>query len=456
VTQSIRLIVGDNLVQENPLSGIPKGLKSSGQLRILLKLIFLFIWGLPLASSGQETLQAFVDSALMTNSEAVSIQTQIRSFEYDDQMISAILQAPKAFISSEVLVAPYLNNGGKIIDIAPLDKAIGYDIGITNGGLYSLLFNLQLPLLKGKQVMHLQEQNKVEVERLKTRLKLIEAELSQSIGSRYFDAMNQQIIVENNRQKATLLNDQFQIIKTLTGKGLYRISDYKLMELELKLDSVGLSTSINDLELAIRQLKAVCGIKNREISNLTSPILVMTDPLSSPSLFASSFAYDSLAATTQQKVFNDQYQPQLNVYANSGLNSTSIPMMERHVGASAGIQLSYTLFDGHQRKINADQQMLRITESLSQKKLKINEVKTQASALLLNIGATRTELLKQKQIQEEYNELLKLYQEEVQRAQISVIDLIAFLQKFSNIKLDISIKEITLNKLINEYNYWNQ
>lgn len=420
-----------------------------------LILVIPLLLGFPLLSSAQETLQSFIDSALISNSEAVSINTQIRSYQYDDQMISAILQSPKAFVSSEVLVSPYVNNNGKLIDIAPSDKAIGYDIGITNGGLYSLLFNLQLPLLKGKQVSHLQEQNQVEVEKLKNRLKLIEIEMNRIIGNIYFDALNQQVTVENNRKNTALLNDQFQIIKSLTRKGLYRISDYKLMELELKSDSINLNTSINDLELAIRQLKAACGIQNREISTLTSPQISQSEPLSSPSLFVSSFAYDSLAATTQQKVFNDQYRPQLNAYANSGLNSTSIPMMQRHVGASAGIQLSYILFDGHQRKINEEQQMLRISEALSQKQLKLNEVKTQADALLQNIGKTKTELNKQKQIQDEYKELLKLYQDEVQRAQISVIDLIAFLQKYSSINLNISIKKITLNQLINEYNYWN-
>jgi len=419
------------------------------------QLVFMLILSLPLFSSAQETLQSFLDSALINNPEAASIQTQIHSYQYDDQMISAILQSPKAFVSSEVLVSPYLNNNGKLIDIAPADKAIGYDIGITNGGLYSLLFNLQLPMMKGKQVSHLQEQNKVEVEKLKTRLKLIEIEVNRTIGSVYFDVLAQQVTVENYRNNTALLNDQFQIIKSLTSKGLFRISDYKLMELELKSDSINLRTSISDLELAIRQLKAACGIKNREISKLTSLQVIQTEPLSSPSMFVNSFAFDSLAATTQQKVFNDQYQPQLNAYANSGLNSTSIPMMQRHVGASAGIQLSYTLFDGHQRKINEEQQLLRITEASIQKGLKNNEVKTQADALRQNIEKTRTELIKQKQIQNEYKELLTLYQDEVQRAQISVIDLIAFLQKFSNINLDVSTKEITLNKLINEYNYWN-
>ncbi|HEX7585102.1 MAG TPA: TolC family protein [Prolixibacteraceae bacterium] len=422
---------------------------------VCLSLAIMLSFVLPFSTSGQNSLEVFLDSALINNPEAVSIHTQIRSYQYDDQMISAVLQSPKAYLSSELLVAPYLNNNGKIIDIAPSDKAIGYDIGITNGGLYSLLFNLELPLLKRKQVVHLQEQNRVEVEKLKTRLTLIETELRRSVGSMYFDAMAQQSTVESNRQNTALLNEEFQLIKSLTSKGLFRISDYKMMELELKSDSIDLSSSVNDLELTIRQLKAACGIRNRDISSLTSPLMVTTEPVSKPSLFVRSFAHDSLATVSQQKVFNDKYLPQLSAFANSGLNSNSIPNMQRHIGASAGVLLTYNLFDGHQKKINQDQQSLRIDEAAQQKGLKLKEVKTQADAFLQNIGKTRDELIKEKQIQIEYKELLVLYQDEVQRAQISVIDLITFLKKYSSINLAVSIKEITLKKHINEYNYWN-
>ncbi|MDP2336838.1 MAG: TolC family protein [Bacteroidota bacterium] len=430
-------------------------LKYTKMIRGFLQLGFAFLIGLPLTSSGQGSLELFLDSALINNPEAVSIHSQIHSYQYDDQMISAVLQSPKAYVSSELLVAPYLNNNGKTIDIAPSDKAIGYDIGITNGGLYSMLFNLELPLLKGKQVIHLQEQNKVEVEKLKTRLSMIETELRRSVGNMYFDALTQQANVESNRQNTALLNEEFQLIKSLTSKGLFRISDYKMMELELKSDSIDLNTSVNDLELAIRQLKAACGIRNRDISSLTNPLIVTTDPVSKPSLFVRSFLNDSLATVSQQKVFNDRYLPQLSAFANSGLNSNSIPNMQRHIGASAGVLLTYNLFDGHQKKINQDQQLLRIDEASKQKGLKLNEVKTQADAFLQNIRKTRNELINQKQIQAEYKELLVMYQDEVRRAQISVIDLITFLKKYSSINLAVSIKEITLNKLINEYNYWN-
>ena len=432
------------------------GLNRSNKRSWWLMLTFVLLWGLPLFVSGQASLQVFLDSAITNNPEAISIKTQIRSYQFDDQMISAILRSPKAFISSELLVAPYLNNNGKFIDIAPSNKAIGYDIGITNGGLYSLLFNLQLPLLKGRQVIHLQEQNQVEVERLKTRLSLIENEVKRSIGSMYFDVLAQQANVESNRQNTSLLNEEFMLIKTLTGKGLFRFSDYKLIELELKSDSIDLNASVNDLELAIRQLKAASGIRNREISRLISPTMVSAKPVNKPSLLIRSFAHDSLATVSQQMVFNDRYQPQLNVYANSGLNSSSLPNMQRHFGASAGVQLTYILFDGHQKKINQEQQLLRVDEALQQKELKTNEVKTQMDAYLKNIEKTKDELQKEKQIQAEYKELLVLYQDEVQHAQISVIDLIAFLKKYSAINLAVSLKEITINKQINEYNYWNQ
>jgi len=393
------------------------------------RFFFILVAALPLLASGQSTLQTFLDSAMIHNPEAVSIQTQINSYQYDNQMIDAVLRSPKGFLSSEVLVAPYFNNDGKPIDTNPSDHAIGYDVGITNGGLYSFLFNLEVPMLKGKQVTHLQEQNQVEIDKLNTRLKLIENELKRSVGGQYFDVMAQQAKVASNKENTSILSQEFQLVKTLMNKGLYRFSDYRLLELELKSDSVNLTASINDLELAIRQLKATCGIRNREITNLESPVIIASEPVTKSSLFIQSFSNDSLSSVAQQKVFNDRYLPQLNAYANSGLNSTSIPNIQRHFGASAGVQFTYNLFDGRQKKINEEQLSLMIDESTHQKELKLNEVKTQADAYLKNIQKLQEELQKEKQIQSEYKELFMLYQDEVKRAQISVIELIALLQK---------------------------
>lgn len=410
---------------------------------------------LPFTTTAQVSLPAFIDSAMRNNPEAVSIQTQLQQYDLQDQMITAVLQSPKMYLSSDVLFAPYLNNNGKPVDIAPSDKAIGYDVGITNGGLYSALFNLEVPVLKGAEVNHRQMQNDLAKAKLKIRLKTIKAELHHSIGALYFEALSKQATVMNNLQNAALLNEQFELIKQLTKGGQYRISDYKLMQLELQSNKVMLNSSINDLGLAVRQLKAACGIQNSTVGELISPSMEMTEPVAENSLFVQSYKQDSLSAVNQQKIFNDQYRPQINVFANSGLNSTSIPSIQNHVGLSAGIHLSYTLFDGHQKKLNKQQQLLTIDEASTQKELKLKEVKSQANAYFQIIEQTREELQKQKQIQQQYKNLLKLYRDELQNTQISVIDFITYLKKYSDVNLAVAQKEIKLKKLINEYNYWN-
>lgn len=409
----------------------------------------------PITTKAQVSLSAFVDSAMMNNPEAASINIQLQQYDLQDQMIAAVLQSPKMYLSSDVLFAPYFNNNGKPVDITPSDNAVGYDVGITNGGLYSALFNIDVPVLKGTEVNHRQVQNDLAKTKLKIRLKTIRAELQKTVGAMYFDALSKQAIVMNNLQNGILLDEQFELIKQLTKRGQYRISDYKLMQLELQSNKVMLNSSINDLDLAVRQLKAICGIKNNKVAELTNPYIEMSEPVAENSLFAQPYKQDSLSAINQQKIFNDQYRPQINVFANSGLNSTSIPSIQNHVGLSAGVHLSYTLFDGRQKKINKQQQMLAIDEASTQKELTIRQVKTQASAYSQTIDQTREELMKQKKIQAQYKNLLKLYHDELQQAQISVIDLIAYLKKYSDINLAVAQKEIKLKKLINEYNYWN-
>ncbi len=100
--------------------------------RLFVILVVIF----PTFVSAQSTLSTFLDSALINNPEAAAIQSQIKSYQFDNQMIEATLRSPKAYLSSDILIAPYLNNDGKLIATSPSDQAIGYDSGITNGGLY--------------------------------------------------------------------------------------------------------------------------------------------------------------------------------------------------------------------------------------------------------------------------------------------------------------------------------
>tara|TARA_R100001039_G_C1831760_1_gene95510 strand:- start:389 stop:790 length:402 start_codon:yes stop_codon:yes gene_type:complete len=69
--------------------------------------------------------------------------------EIQNDIIVAQNKAFQVNATSEVQVAPYFNNNGRFIDVTttPSPRAYGYDVGITNGGLYSAQLNVTKNLL---------------------------------------------------------------------------------------------------------------------------------------------------------------------------------------------------------------------------------------------------------------------------------------------------------------------
>jgi hypothetical protein len=404
----------------------------------------------------QHEFGGFLDSAKANNAELVSLKAQRNYLLLESNMIRAVNAAPKVYLSSEYLFAPYLNNKGKPVSINPDDRAVGYDIGITNGGLYAFLVNLEYPVFNRGQVNNLIGQNKLEIIKIETRIKTLDLELEHSLANLYFDVLTMQAGLQNVQENLNLLAEQLKSVKTLTRHGLYKYLDYKLMETALKTDSIDYENTVTAFHLGIKQLKTFCGISDTSSNTLSDYKIIPEQDRHDSSLFLKAFQEDSLASIWQQKTFNNHYRPQIKVFANSGVNSTSIPFIERHVGMSAGVQFTYTLFDGRQKSINQQQQIILINEATLLKELKDTELKNQIEGYRKAIESTKASIEKETAINKEYDELLNLYIQELKTAQVSIIDYLGFLQKYNTRKLNLEIQSITLNKLMNEYNYWNQ
>jgi hypothetical protein len=103
-------------------------------IRILL-LILTFVSLSDYLLKAQQNFESFLNSAKANNSELVSLQAQKKYLTLESQMISVQNRSPKVYLSSEYLFGPYLNNNGHLISTELEKDAIGYDVGITNGGL---------------------------------------------------------------------------------------------------------------------------------------------------------------------------------------------------------------------------------------------------------------------------------------------------------------------------------
>ncbi len=395
------------------------------------------------------------EKAKSQSAELVTLEASKAYLTLESSKIKAENNAPKAYISSEFLFAPYFNNNGEIISTNPQSTAIGYDVGVTNGGLYSFLFNTEIPIFNHKQENTLLEQNDLEVAKIENRINTVSIELKHALAIQYLDILASQVEYQNLQENLILLKQQLAVTKTLTVHGLYRYVDYRLLQTAYTSDSINLQNSEAVFRIKLNQIKITCGIIDTSVFQIAGFEPVLNRELTDSSVFIQSYIQDSLSAVIQQKVFENRYKPQVKLYANTGLNSTSIPYMVNHIGMSAGVLLTYTLFDGRQKEINKQQQMVMIEQAEREKEIKQFEVQHQKLSYYDAIKTLNNSIDKELQLQNEYKDILLIYNDELQNAQVGIIDYLNFLQLFNQNKLTLENHKIERSKLIVEYNYWN-
>ena len=128
------------------------------------KLFTLFILLPAFASAQQKGLSYFVGAGLQKNPALLENTNLLQNFEIQRQLISAQNKLPQTSFTGDYLFAPFFNDNGKAISITnnPSPKAYGYDVGITNGGLYAAQLNVAIPLFNKATINNLYAQNKIQ------------------------------------------------------------------------------------------------------------------------------------------------------------------------------------------------------------------------------------------------------------------------------------------------------
>lgn len=414
-----------------------------------------FFMAIALPSMAQTSLQEYIDSARANNPGMIQLQKQIQLMELGKKNIKSIYQAPKGYITSDINLTPYFNNNGQLFTTNPQPNAIGYDIGITNGGLYSALMNVDIPLFAKKPTQNAlfwQEQN---INRLKINLRNLNYSLEKQITILYYNALGAQLSYITQKESVALLKQEVAIMKQLTMKGLYKLVDYELLKTTLSSDSINLESLTTAYRLQLLQLKSYCGITNTNQDILEMKNIVLSPPKTSPSSFLLPYTNDSLTAIAQNRFFNNKYLPQVTFYSNAGINAITLNGIQRKAGFSTGIRLTYTLFDGKQKQLNKAQSLIQIDQANRLKKIKSKDIHLQRTTLLESIKKVQKNLQRQKKLKQNYKRLIELYKTEVQKGQVPVISFLMTLRNYNNIRLSYRLEEVKLNKLISEYNYWN-
>lgn len=372
---------------------------------------------------------------------------------------SIIIAQNKAFqvnATSEVLVAPYFDNNGRFIDVTatPSPRAYGYDVGITNGGLYSAQLNVTKNLFNQRMVDNLLFQNKIKNSTLALSSEDIEHSLVKNITDAYIMAYQLQLQADFTQDILKDLENRLRVVDLLVKRAVLMESDYLLLQSDIESKQLELQQVRNNLKTAIEQLYLSSGIPATKIDSLLRPELAMKG-VTSNHFYHRKFENDSLQVKADQKVFENQYKPQLSLYGNTGLNAVELTNIDRRVGLSAGLRLTVPIYDGKQRKYNAQQSRFK-EESVEfyrenaqiQLDNNLKSLERQLVALDNNMQLMEKQLGKQKIITE-------IYKGKLVQGQVSIVDYLNVLQTY---KQNVQTKlQMQTNRwlLQSQYNFIN-
>jgi len=398
----------------------------------------------------------FINEALKNNPSLIE-NTNLRQFyQIQNDIITAQNKKPQINFTADYLFAPFFFNYGKVISITtnPSPKAYGYNIGITNGGLYAAQVNMAIPLFNKALVKPLYEQNKIQGDISENSRKQIEQDLKKAIIDQY-------IITYQFLQQTTYLQkiiDQLErgkpYITALIKQGLLQQNDYLLLDIQQ-------TTSRNDLlqlqfayNNGIGLLKNMSAISDSTIFNLEEPVINM-QPVPAEYYYAEKFRLDSLNLIAQQNVFNIKYKTQVSALASSGINAIDITNLSRNVGLSAGLHVAIPIYDGKQKQSNerqnavllANLQAYRNNAALLQQN-NIRNVKQQIIQWQQTIELLGQQIKKQEL-------LLDMIKDKVIKGNVTVMEYINAVQNYIVSQKDRALAYTNLLLYTNQYNYFN-
>jgi len=385
-------------------------------------------------------------------------QNENKIIGLDLEQVKRILSKPEISLDAGVLFAPIVShdNGSYKFEFVSegATNYTGYDLAISNGGQYQTVVSLKQPLFTGGKLKTYSDKASIGNQINNNRISLTIHELEKIVTHQYIFCLKAKRLSEINVQLMKELEGQLLIMQKLVENAIYKQSDLVLMQIEYDNYKLNYESSRSEYKTNLYDLNILCGINDTATADLHELKLQLNDKSVVSSGFLDSFRLDSLNIDAEQKISNLKYQPQVNLFADAGLNAAYLPSFNRF-GFSTGITLSWNIFDGNQKKIQQQRTNVNIQtidfekrNFLTQQEVNKNNILSQLSSLGSRIILTENQISK-------YDQLMKDYHAQLSQGEISVIDYKNIVRDFAVKKQDKLILDLEKQALIISYNYWN-
>ncbi|TSA34983.1 MAG: TolC family protein [Porphyromonadaceae bacterium] len=376
----------------------------------------------------------------------------------DLELIKTILSKPEINLEAGVLLAPIISHDNNRYRFEPVSNGAtnytGYDMALTDGGQYQSVISLKQPLFTGSISKSYANRAAIARRISDNRISLTTHELEKVVSHQYLLCLKAKKTADLSLELLKELKDQLLVMQSLVDNAIYKQSDLMLMQIEFENYQLNYVTSRSDFENNLYDLNILCGINDTTSVDLQELDFQLNNNIAVPSAFLGSYLLDSLTINAEQTISDLKYKPQVNFFANAGLNAVYLPTINR-LGFSTGLMFSWNIFDGSQQKIQRQKSNINLLtlnfekyNFLTQQEINKNNILSQLASIEKRIQLTDNQLNK-------YDELVKVYHVQLSQGQISVID-------FKNIVKDIATKKqdrlmlyMEKQALIISFNFWN-
>jgi outer membrane protein TolC len=416
-------------------------------------LVYLFLFTITVFP--QNNLSYYLSKGLENSPALKEIQNSEMSNKLQSELNYSQTSAPQVYLSANYLFAPYFNNNGKILSTNPDPKAIGYDVGITNGGLYSAQINIEKNIFNGGLTNALDNQIGIQQKQFKYNYDLGKKNLQKQITDQYLTAYKSMLLFSLSKEVLQNVEDQLKITSDLVEKGFANSQSYLLLKIELQTQQIALGENLQQYKSDLLQLNSICGIKDTQTVFIDSVQVKMISTNKSFD-FLEKFSLDSLAVINQQNLFETKYQPQVKIFFNTGLNAVELDGIQRKFGLSAGVDFQLPILDGGQKDLTRQQNLISISSISGYKNYTSANIDNQIKNSITNINLIKNNLNKINDQLNDYNQLIKISDKQLNSGDISMIDYLSILRNFIDLRKNKIEKEIALQTEINNYNYWTE
>jgi outer membrane protein TolC len=422
----------------------------------ILPLILCILSGASESSAQIRELQFYTNRAYENNPEIRKNTNLQEYYRLNKRLQLAPFRSPQVNFTADYLFAPFFFDHSRFLSVTtnPEDKAFGYDVSLSNGGLYAAQFNASLPLLSGAIRQSITRENDLQNEVLQNSNNQLVHELTHSVVIQYISVYRLQQQAKEEQKIIELAESRKQIVGALVEKGLLQQNDYLLLDIEIKQRLFDIQKLNVELTRALNELNNTCGISDTIRYELIKPDIKQDKSVHDYN-FRQKFELDSTYIISQENSYYTKYKTQLNAFCNAGLNASDAVNIPHNTGLSAGLHLLIPIYDGNQKKIVQQQNRILIS-NLQENNLR-NDQLIRNNLLQLQSQIIQTEesiSLLDSQISTQ-ERLLQIINQKVVTGLVSVTDYLNALQQYATNE-QIKIQEqANLLLLISQYNYTN-